>query len=74
MKDTVREEMEAGLKALKIENNKTLLEAVVNQMGLEKLLEMHPYDLSGGEQQRLGLAKLLLTQPDIILWTSRRKA
>lgn len=34
---------------------------------LAGLLDRHPYDLSGGEQQRLALAKLLLLQPDILL-------
>lgn len=34
---------------------------------LEMLLERNPYDLSGGEQQRVALAKVLMTQPDIIL-------
>ena len=27
----------------------------------------HPYDISGGEQQRAALAKVLLTQPDVLL-------
>lgn len=34
---------------------------------LETLLERHPYDLSGGEQQRAALAKVLLLQPKILL-------
>lgn len=36
-------------------------------MEIDKLLQMHPYDLSGGEQQRTALAKLLLADPDVIL-------
>lgn len=34
---------------------------------LEELLERHPYDLSGGEQQRAALAKVLLLDPEILL-------
>ncbi len=36
-------------------------------LGLSHLSEMHPYDLSGGEQQRLALGKILLLNPKIIL-------
>lgn len=31
------------------------------------LLDRHPFDLSGGEQQRAALGKVLLTHPDILL-------
>ena len=34
---------------------------------LEGLLDRHPYDLSGGEQQRAALAKLLLAGPELLL-------
>jgi len=36
-------------------------------LGLSHLAEMHPYDLSGGEQQRLALGKVLLLNPKILL-------
>jgi len=34
---------------------------------LQTLLDRHPNDLSGGEQQRVAFAKLLITQPDLLL-------
>lgn len=40
---------------------------IITWMGFEELLDTHPYDLSGGEQEKLGLAKVLSTDPDIIL-------
>lgn len=34
---------------------------------IDGLLDSHPYDLSGGEQQRAALAKVLLKKPEILL-------
>ena len=34
---------------------------------IDDLLDRHPYDLSGGEQQRTALAKVMLTDPKILL-------
>ena len=34
---------------------------------LEPLLDQHPYDLSGGEQQITALAKIMLTKPRLLL-------
>lgn len=41
--------------------------AVAASFGLEGALARHPYDLSGGQQQLLALAKLLLTRPRLLL-------
>lgn len=60
LKDEVGEELESM-------KNEIMVSQVTELMGLENKLGMHPYDLSGGEQQKLGMAKLLLTEPDIIL-------
>lgn len=43
------------------------LAEIVRFCRLEELLDRHPYDLSGGEKQRLGLAKVLIAAPDILL-------
>ncbi len=43
------------------------INGIVSLTKLEALMERHPYDLSGGEQQRLALAKVLLLRPKILL-------
>jgi energy-coupling factor transport system ATP-binding protein len=42
-------------------------EALAEELKLTPLLGRHPYDLSGGEQQKAAMAKLLLTRPRILL-------
>lgn len=43
------------------------VEAIAAQCQISHVLDQHPYDLSGGEQQRAALAKLLLCEPKILL-------
>lgn len=40
---------------------------LIELLELGELLQRHPYDLSGGEQQRLALGKVLLTNPSVLL-------
>lgn len=40
---------------------------VAKLVEIDHLLSRHPYDISGGEQQRAALAKILLLEPEIIL-------
>lgn len=40
---------------------------IAELVGITDLLQMHPYDISGGEQQRAALAKVLLLEPKILL-------
>lgn len=40
---------------------------MMEQMELSHLAKSHPYDLSGGEQQRLALGKILLLKPQILI-------
>lgn len=69
VKKTVREDLYEILRGRKLfkERQDQRAAHVTALCRLEELLDRHPYDLSGGEQQRAALAKVLLLDPEILL-------
>lgn len=65
--EKVIDELEELAKLLKINNSKERIKKVSDILEIENLYDTHPYDLSGGEAQKVALAKILLIDPDIIL-------
>lgn len=63
------EEVLEGLcyQKLEIEEKVQRTEEMLKLMEIEHLRKANPYDLSGGEQQRLALAKVMVSNPDILL-------
>lgn len=67
--ETLMEDLEEVLKIRKTEKSeiqKKVLE-IAKTLGIDPLLNRHPYDLSGGEMQKAALAKILLLEPKILL-------
>ncbi len=69
VKRTVREDLYEVFRGKKTPKDQqdAQVARMVELCGLREFLDRHPYDISGGEQQRTALAKVLLTAPDVLL-------
>lgn len=69
IKNTVRDDLFDICRAVgcsKDEAGKKIA-AICAELSIMEVLSRHPYDISGGEGQRAALAKILLTEPKILL-------
>ena len=65
--DTVREEVEFGLKNLGITDGEKIIDAALSEVGLVHTRDLYPRWLSRGERQRLAIACVIAMQPAIIV-------
>ncbi len=63
--DTVEEELREWQSSCGYDDD--AIDRIAHDLLLGDVLGIHPYDLSGGQQQMLALAKLVLTDPDLLL-------
>ncbi len=64
---TVKENIEIGLFYLNKQESKNTSEKYIKQFKLQGLEDRYPYQLSGGQAQRVALARVLATSPEIII-------
>lgn len=69
VKSTLQDDLEEVFNGGKISKDEKLqkVNEVSKLLGITQLLKSHPYDLSGGEQQKAALAKILLLEPKILI-------
>lgn len=65
--DTLYDDLKEAADLEEKEHSGEPIEQVSDMLGLTHLLKSHPYDLSGGEQQKAAIGKLLLLKPKILL-------
>ncbi|WP_461812341.1 ABC transporter ATP-binding protein [Faecalimonas sp.] len=66
---TVEEELFESMTFMEMNDGEKIskVEEMLEQMEIAHLRKANPYDLSGGEQQRLALGKILLLEPTVLL-------
>ena len=66
---TVYEEIAFGLENIGIERSemKCRIEHALDLLGISKFKDKNPFDLSGGQMQRLAIAGIIAMEPDVIV-------
>ncbi|WP_260678819.1 ATP-binding cassette domain-containing protein [Curtobacterium sp. KBS0715] len=64
---SVREEVEAGPRALDAPDAAERATALLDEFGLAHLADANPFTLSGGEQRRLAIASVIAARPPVVV-------
>ncbi|MCS6547511.1 ATP-binding cassette domain-containing protein [Curtobacterium flaccumfaciens pv. flaccumfaciens] len=64
---SVREEIEAGPRALDAPDAAERATVLLDEFGLAHLADANPFTLSGGEQRRLAIASVIAAQPPVVV-------
>ncbi|WP_279481468.1 ABC transporter ATP-binding protein [Aureimonas sp. SK2] len=64
---TLIDNVRYGLRALPKEQQRHTALSALRRVGLERLAESYPHNLSGGEQQRVAMARALVPRPQVLL-------
>lgn len=65
--ETVKDNFNLLYKTKKLKDADNLINDSLNKVGLNGFIDRPIYELSGGEQQRIAIAKIILKDPNIIL-------
>lgn len=65
--DTVREELEVQAAELRLPDAKPRVDRMIDQFHLQRIQNQNPFDISGGQQQLVGLAIALMATPDLLV-------
>lgn len=65
--ETVYENMMMVYKIKKLKNPRRVINEMLKRFNLEDMIDRPVYELSGGEQQRVAIAKVFLKDPDLVL-------
>ncbi len=64
---TVEKQLMLMDKVMKRKTDRVYMDSLFEELGINKLRKKYPSDLSGGERQRVAIAKILYSQPSLIL-------
>ncbi len=66
---TIEENIAFGLKIKKVsaDERRSIIDTVLQKLGIEKYRDRYPSEVSGGQQQRVALARMIAVSPDVIL-------